>query len=614
MTSKKIHIPLILSLGLLLPSFIASDQFTDPFILPKYFYFYFFAVIFLSVFCIGNLGSKYRTRFSIAFLDIAVFAYILYQLVRVLVTPHIRFLNDNLLILLISGIIYFVIKSWLVYNTENKRTIDLLVTGFVLIGLGQACYGILQYANVLPGLQEEFKTAGAYGNPGPYTNFLVPLVPFVLVSIIYRKEKRGLFYPGIIALTAILIVLPLTEARTSWIATGIVAVYVLYRHNAIQRFIRKRIAALWMKITAFALAGILLTAAAVFLFHYKEQSSSGRLFIWKVSVQMIADKPVFGFGFDTYSVAHNNYQADYFNAHPGAEEAELADAVSYAFNEYIQIAAETGLAGLLLFLSLIFFAFFKVRKKQDDKDQKNYILIAARGSLLAILISAMFSYPFRTVPVYMMLFLVLSVISANDSVKITEIQFTEQSRRILSVAGLVLIVLFTVGQAKKYRASKEWLKAFKLVRAHEYPKAVSVYEELYPILNYNRFFLFNYGAELSVMGEYHKSVDLLTEAEERLNDVDLYIYLGNSYAGLGDWKNAASCFKKASLIVPGKFYPKYRLVKIYLELNEYEKALNLAREILSMPVKVPSDIITGIRNEMQELLDKSAKSEIQIPE
>ncbi|MBA7575788.1 hypothetical protein ES708_17624 [subsurface metagenome] len=321
---------------------------------------------------------------------------------------------------------------------------------------------------------------------------------------------------------------------------------------------------------------------------------------------MIADKPVFGFGFDKYAVAHNNYQADYFAANPEAkEEGELADAVSYAFNEYIQIAAETGLVGLVLFLALGFLSFFKGNREQNKNDSENYLLIAARGSLLAILISAMFSYPFRSVPVNMFLLFVLAIISANYSHRIKELGFEEQKRRLLSIIGIVILAFFTVNQVKKYKASKEWLEAFRLVRTREYKKAVTAYEDLYPILNYNQFFLFNYGAELSVMGKYKKSVELLKEAEPRLNDADLYIYLGNSYVGLGDLKNAAHCFKKASLIMPVKFYPKYRLVKVYLAMNEHEKALDLAREIVSMPVKIPSEIITSIRNEMQELVNNS---------
>jgi O-antigen ligase len=605
MTSGKIHIPLVLALGLFLPSFIASRQFTDPFMLPKYFYFYLFAVIFFAGFGLRYAVKKYNTRFGMTILDCAVIAYISYQVIHALFTPHIRLLNDTVLLLLISGIVFFFVKPWLTGNAENKATIDVLITGLVLTAFLQACYGLLQYFDVLPRLQEEFRTGGSYGNPGPYTNFLIPLVPFILVSIIYRKEKKGLFFLGIVSLIAVLTVLPVTRARTAWISTGAAGTYIMYLQPVTKKFIRKWMNRLWAKLTAILLSGIFLAAIAVFLVGYKAQSSSGRLFIWKVTVQMIGDKPLFGFGFDKYAVAHNDYQAEYFATHRDAgEEAELADSVSYAFNEYLQITAETGLIGLILFLGLVFFSFFRGKRDEEAERKENSVLIAAKGSLIAILVSSMFSYPLRTVPVYFVLFFDLAVISANYSETVNEIILTEKRRRWLSVIGLIIVVFFSADQYKKYRASKEWLGAFELVRAKEYKKAVPLYGTLYPVLNYNRYFLFNYGAELSVTGDYAKSIELLREAEPRLNDVDLYIYLGNSYAGLGDMNNAVQCFRKASLIVPVKFYPKYRLVKIYLSLDEHEKAFALAREILAMEVKIPSGIVTSIRNEMQELVDR----------
>ena len=104
------------------------------------------------------------------------------------------------------------------------------------------------------------------------------------------------------------------------------------------------------------------------------------------------------------------------------------------------------------------------------------------------------------------------------------------------------------------------------------------------------------------MGQYQESVEILQEAATRLNDADLYIYLGNSYEGSGDLEKAIKSFEQASMIMPVKFYPKYRLVKIYQQTGEDEKACVLARQILNMDVKIPSDIVTDIRNDMEKLL------------
>jgi tetratricopeptide (TPR) repeat protein len=173
------------------------------------------------------------------------------------------------------------------------------------------------------------------------------------------------------------------------------------------------------------------------------------------------------------------------------------------------------------------------------------------------------------------------------------------------ILGLILLVFFVYNQAGKYKAAKEWLSAFHLVREGRNEEAVRLYEKLYPILRYNQYFLFNYGAELSVMGNYVKSIEILKETEPRLNDSDLYIYLGNSYEGSGDMNSAVKCFQQASLIMPVKYYPRYRLAQICLKMGKTQEAVSMAKHILSMPVKVPSEIITNIRNEMQELVNNN---------
>lgn len=74
--------PAWLVLAVLIPSFISSKAFTDPFILPKIYSFYFLAGAVLIIFCYLFFNKKYNTIFRINWLDIAVFAFVLYQLIR----------------------------------------------------------------------------------------------------------------------------------------------------------------------------------------------------------------------------------------------------------------------------------------------------------------------------------------------------------------------------------------------------------------------------------------------------------------------------------------------------------------------------------------------------
>ena len=122
-------------------------------------------------------------------------------------------------------------------------------------------------------------------------------------------------------------------------------------------------------------------------------------------------------------------------------------------------------------------------------------------------------------------------------------------------------------------------------------------------MKYNQYFLFNYGAEMSLAKNYTNSINLLKEAEPVLNDADLYIYMGMSYQGIGDYVNAEKCYVKASEIMPAKFYPVYRLVKLYQKQNRINESVQLAKNLLNMPVKIPSEIITNILAEMENYVN-----------
>jgi O-antigen polymerase len=606
MSSKKPIFPIVIILIVFLPSFMMSKNFTDPFIIPKNFYFYFFVSAFFGIFALWSFNRKYQTVISISLLDLGLLLYIVYQFFQLTFTKAVSYSNDSFLVLLTSVVLYFCIKPWLVFNEANKSSIGYLIGGFLLIGIAQSVFGFLQLNGLLPTLQKQFQIPGAYGNPGPYSNFIVVMLPFALASFLYAEKKSFRTY-SLIALVIILLILPFTRARAAWIATVICLGYILYFRFEMNKAINKWFGSLWIKLSAFAVIVVVLCIVAVYLFKFKEESASGRLFIWKVTTQMIKDKPLVGFGYDSFSAAHNNYQARYFALHPNADkEAALADGVNYAFNEYLQTTAETGIIGLAILLVLLVFSFYKTNIIRNEKDgQVNYLMLAAKASLIAIWITALFSYPLRSVPNNVFFIVMLAGVSANTPIELKSIKLKEKDRKLLSIFGLILLAFFVYNQVGKYKATKEWLTAFHLVREGRNEEAVRLYEKLYPTLNYNQYFLFNYGAELSVMGYYVKSVEILKETEPRLNDSDLYIYLGNSYEGSGDIANALKCFQQASLIMPLKYFPRYRLAQIYLKMGKTQQAVSLAKYILQMPVKIPSDIITNIRNEMQELVNKN---------
>ena len=116
--------------------------------------------------------------------------------------------------------------------------------------------------------------------------------------------------------------------------------------------------------------------------------------------------------------------------------------------------------------------------------------------------------------------------------------------------------------------------------------------------------LFDLGsADLYILVDREKSIELLKECEQKINDADVYTYLGNSYEGNGMLNEAEKAFKQASFIIPHKLYPKYRLVYLYAEMNKLNDALEMANKILLMKPKVESDITGKLKEDIQHFIE-----------
>lgn len=609
MISKKniSFLGIILS-SIFLCSLYQSKKFTDPFLVPKHYGFMFLGIIGVLGIIFFYFNKKYKLHYKITRIDLSIFLFYFYSVINHLflgVAPlldDIKFLNFSMIVL-----VYFLYKPFFnsVDNVKNKsdKFTYTFFTMVILLSLIQVSFGILQISDVLPNLQNEFKIGGAYGNPGPYANFLTPLFAYAFVLALYHP-KSNLKYLAVLSVILVLIILPLTKARTAWITSLVVIGYSLLHHKKFLEMWKKYFSTVWSKIVLFIIVAVFFSAGLFFLTSFKQDSASGRVFIWNVTIDMIKDKPIFGHGFSSFAPVHNDYQANYFERNPNDyENAFLADGVNFAFNEFLQISSETGIIGLLLFIFIFILVFYKKRihRISGFEDIKK---LAAETAILAILVSGLFSYPLQDPATFLLLFISVAIISSNQEKAIYVFYNKKFFRNLMSVIGIIIMFFFIKLLLARFQNEKKWIHAFQNMRQKNYKAADNIYQEIYPVMKYNQFFLFNYGAELTLMGNFEKSVKILKEVEHRLNDADFYIYLGNSYESLGNFKEAEDCFVKATNIMPVKFYPNYRLVLLYQRNGDMESAKKYAQKIMEMPVKVESDLIHNVKNEMKKFLNE----------
>ncbi len=593
----------LLMLAVLFISLLSDSEFSDKYIVPKNFYFYFLLAPLLATLLIAGIKNKFKQSFSISVLDILVSLYFLYCLVRILFTPAISLYNTEFINHTLLVVVYFCIKF--IYKGYTNETFvkhyTVFITGVLILITLNALYGIFQYASLLPSSNINFKLGGSFGNPGPYSNFLVLIFPFCYIVLFNKKVHSGtIYFLAVMGFVSSLIVIPLTNARTSWICFFVSIVsYIIFFHagtGKILKFLKSKI--------FIALLLVVFISGFYYVYNLKKDSASGRLFIWEVTLDMIKDKPVFGHGYDSYITEHNNYQAAYFKNNPKEiEKAYLSDNTTYAFNEFLQISSDTGLTGLVIFIFILVSAFMLRFPAGNNDKYRYFIFTASKLLVIAFVFSALFSYPLRSLPSHILLYYALASISAfGESNFKYNFSIEKKIIKYVSYLSVIILVFFYVDHIKKYKAEKQWLKTFKLMRRNDFTRAYKNYGDLYPVMKYNKYFLFNYGAELSIMKRYEEAIEVLNEAMPYLNDVDVNLYLGHAYEETEQWNEAEKCYKQASYIVPFKFFPKYSLAKLYIKMKKENEAVQVAKEIVEMDVKVESELVNNIKREMQDYL------------
>ena len=472
----------------------------------------------------------------------------------------------------------------------------------------QVIHGFLQLTDVLPSYLEDFKLGGSYGNPGLYANYLVAVLPLAL-GIWLSKNGNSAFGQAlkvfsIIVFTAIIAILPVTKARTSWIAAIVGIVFIVNHRYSIAQKILLKLKRPVEKISVLLAGLALIFLVSYKLYHFKEGSSSGRMFIWETTLNIIEKKPVFGTGFNTFKNAHNTAQAEYFRAHPNdTKTAYLADNVIFAFNDYLEMASETGIIGLFLFLSVIFFVFQNVLFKKKSNLEKESLDFSILVSLVVILVTAIFSYPFRSVGVNLFFIVYIAILSAGAGDQVFTIKINNSLFKPVLVLLIILFGHFLSLEVSRCKANVEWGKAVSNIQKGNYERAFQIYNNIYPKLQYSGNFLYNYGAELSILGKYKEGLEILNQCENKINDADFYTYLGNTYEGLNRLNEAETAFLQASYIIPHKLYPFYRLAIIYAKKNDMHRALEMARLVLAMKPKVESDVTRHIKADMEQFIN-----------
>lgn len=281
-------------------------------------------------------------------------------------------------------IFWFAIKS-----TAHKRIFaERFETLFIPVVFIIAGYGLLEIVGLdilsLKGTHG-VRVSSTLGNPVFFGAFLAIALPFLLAKAVMRSggASSAVRARGVVAALVLfgIAMLFTSLSRGAWMgAAGGFAVVIYYWGRSRQQTLKVVVSSALVILAAF-LAGVgivsMLSGSDIGGIVDAAGSSSSfasRVEIWKTSLFMIGDKPLFGFGLDQAK--------DWFNVYMTKGLAGLENALhSRAHNIFLQMGIDGGLPLIFAYLWLFVYVTLKamrhLRSHPDD-----YMVIGLLGSLI----------------------------------------------------------------------------------------------------------------------------------------------------------------------------------------------------------------------------------------
>ena len=618
----KIAINYLLALpyiGVLSTVFIINNELVNGIVTGKYFWFYIMIGIISLTTVISYCCNQKYLKFTSADLLIFLFFILGFSVTYL----NNGFFNTKLILFILLFILYFYFRIFLI---QIKSNIYRLIVFFIMTGLVESIWGLRQLYGFIPSHHSVFNVTGSFFNPGPYAGYLATIFPMTLYYIfrdwnVMRRKFNKTLFPFYIRFTislvvfiSIIVILPATMSRASWIAAigssiFVIVLYLINKRYEIQVVI-DYIKNNKKHILAIGLCTILLGVASIFgIYHMKKDSADGRTLIWNISMETIKKNPV-GVGIGNFPGNYGKEQAEYFRSDKATVKDEyLAGNPEYAFNEYLQIGIELGVIPLILLIILFFnVIILGIRKKR----------IGAVGSLASLFIFSSMSYPFNLLPfIIILVFLIAVCVSKEDEIAFSadlknNYIFDFRTRYRLNKTTVIIIFLFSTiittlclkNRFPTYKAYKDWEKAQIYYNIKAFDIAIGLYKELYPYLYDQSNYLFEYGQCLSKVSKYEESNKILQKSDGISCDPMYYNIKGKNYQGLKQYDQAERCYLYAINLVPHRLYPYYLLSKLYLEMGDVEKARNSAKLVVDKKVKIDSSAVREMKKEMNDILKK----------
>lgn len=316
---------------------------------------------------------------------------------------------------------FFIILFWAVENNKSPKKkwfLERLLWTISLSGFITSLFAILQKIQLDPFakyFESQFllgRVYGTLGHPAFLGSFLILTILATLIVAAKHKSAYLLFFFQIVALF-------LTGTRGAYLGFFIaLALFFFFqglapfhpRALSSQRFM-KNLGIIFIVVPLVLFIAIQGTATSRFIVSEENlRSVHSRMASFATGLRVFAQKPVLGFGSETFEYVSPNVQS------PTSLKFELLSSISdRVHNEFLDLLVSAGIFGLLFYILFLFSIFYKgIRQiKLPEKGTDTVMLSGLLAGLAGYLVSLQFSFSVTATAVLFYIFTALSAVSGK---------------------------------------------------------------------------------------------------------------------------------------------------------------------------------------------------------
>lgn len=247
------------------------------------------------------------------------------------------------------------------------------------------------------------RSSASLGNPTYLGAYLVMIFPLSLSFALIDRSRARYLYGLVSILSALALIF--TYSRAAWLGVAVGAALLAVRIRRGERrdwfLVAGSLAIALVAIGALHAANpekSYVRARLVSSVNLSEGSVGERLGLWRTGVNVVLERPFFGWGLETFRDASRPYQAD--------NREGLAPNRDRPHNQLLYLASSVGLVGLTAYILFVVAVFTRILRAAKEKEDMRDRLLAAGilAALIGYVIQEQFSFSqVETAPLFWLL-------------------------------------------------------------------------------------------------------------------------------------------------------------------------------------------------------------------